>query len=65
MNDEPRSLIDWEVIGPFRRLERIRVPGGWLYRTVHAQSVALCFVPDATKAEPRTEDDGSLPGETP
>jgi len=60
MNDLAREMIEWEVIGPFRRLERIRVPGGWLYRTVHAQTVALCFVPDVTNAAPREEDAGPL-----
>jgi hypothetical protein len=48
--------LDWEPIRPFNHLDRIRVPGGWLYRTVHktvagengvgSSAVALCFVPE-------------------
>jgi hypothetical protein len=39
------TTLTWEAISPFNRLERIRVPGGWLYRTAHGDAVALCFVP--------------------
>jgi hypothetical protein len=40
------TVTTWEVISPFNRLDRIRVPGGWLYRTAHGgDAVALCFVP--------------------
>jgi hypothetical protein len=47
MSDHPK--LTWEVIEPFHRLERIRLPEGWLYRTVQQGAVALCFVPDVTE----------------
>jgi hypothetical protein len=39
------TVETWEAISPFNRLDRIRVPGGWIYRTTHTNAVALCFVP--------------------
>jgi hypothetical protein len=59
MSDRPGT--DWEqVMGhwPHDYLDRVRVPGGWLYRTVYQDdstvgddpsrpvAVAMCFVPD-------------------
>jgi hypothetical protein len=43
MSDD--TVTTWEAISPFNRLDRIRVPGGWIYRTAHTNAVALCFVP--------------------
>jgi len=43
---------DWETLLPFNRLERIRVPSGWIYRTVHGTAVALCFVPEPQPVVP-------------
>jgi hypothetical protein len=43
MSDD--TVTTWEAISPFNRLDRIRVPGGWIYRTTHTNAVALCFVP--------------------
>ena len=42
-------MLDWEPIQPFKRLERIRVPGGWIYRTEQDHAVAMCFVPEVTE----------------
>jgi hypothetical protein len=42
--NEPK--IDWEVLLPFERLQRFKVPGGWIYRTTIRDAVALCFVPE-------------------
>jgi hypothetical protein len=56
-------MSDWELLTDTasNRLERIRVPGGWLYRTIlfgstpigsGALAVALAFVP-LTAEKPR------------
>lgn len=51
----------WEAVGfsgdDSSRLDRIRVPGGWLYRTIiwnasNARAVATTFVPDTKWAGP-------------
>jgi hypothetical protein len=39
---------DWEVIqenGPSDKLERLRIKGGWLYRSYTTGGVAMVFVP--------------------
>jgi hypothetical protein len=47
--DSTETRRDWEPIqenGPSDRTERIRIQGGWLYRTVlHGAQAALAFVP--------------------
>ena len=46
--DPDESMRDWETIqnnGDTDRTERLRVVGGYLYRTVCAEGVALVFVP--------------------
>ncbi len=53
------SKIKWERVDtehgrramePTAYTDRLKVPGGWLYRcivkTVYAQEISLCFVPD-------------------
>jgi len=50
MNDwESITAEDWE--GGGECLDRLSVPGGWLYRTTHcdegrSSATSLCFVPD-------------------
>lgn len=48
-------MSDWQVVtkNNYDRLERVEVPGGHLYRTVHyshgsgdVMGVAMCFVPE-------------------
>lgn len=45
------TVETWEAISPFNRLDRIRVPGGWIYRDLITShdgkilSTAICFVP--------------------
>jgi len=42
------TIRDWESLqnnGDQDRTERLRVQGGWLYRTVLGDAVALVFVP--------------------
>ena len=45
------SATPWEPIHPFKTLDRIRVPGGWVYRSMHEDGVALCFVPMADRGQ--------------
>jgi len=46
---KPPPLNPWEmVINNDHVLERIRVPGGWIYRQFGVECVALTFVPDPT-----------------
>jgi hypothetical protein len=45
------SATPWEPIRPFKALDRIRVPGGWVYRSMHEDGVALCFVPLADRGQ--------------
>jgi len=43
---EPQKLEPWEICAHL--LRRVKVPGGWLYRTTDdstGQAVALVFVP--------------------
>ena len=46
----------WEEVHPVEQgnvLQRIAVPGGWLYRTVVAGGVAMCFVPSPPPEAPQ------------
>jgi hypothetical protein len=54
-NDPPRperasleELRDWEQVqvNETDSTQRLKVAGGWLYRTVLAYAVAMVFVPD-------------------
>jgi len=54
-NDPPRperasleELRDWETLqqNESDSTQRLKVAGGWLYRTVLAYAVAMVFVPD-------------------
>jgi hypothetical protein len=41
--------IPWETVyngGAYEQLERMRVEGGWLYRTKIRTSLAMAFVPE-------------------
>jgi hypothetical protein len=55
MADESKTETrrDWDVVQENAAdvTERLRVPGGWLYRTVtKSGAAALCFVPGAGPA---------------
>ena len=46
----------WEEVYPIEQgnvLQRIAVPGGWLYRTVVTGGVAMCFVPSPPPEAPQ------------
>lgn len=58
MSDKPtlleREINDWEKVsnGLHSWTQRKAVPGGWIYRTVVDDAVAMCFVPDAMAGAP-------------
>lgn len=43
---DPETVRDWEPLqqNVDDRTERLRISGGWLYRTVFQNSVAMVFV---------------------
>lgn len=43
----PREQEDWEMISEGTRgyTQRMKVPGGWLYRTMVYGALAMSFVP--------------------
>ncbi len=45
---KPEEVRDWEPlqVNETDSTERLKVGGGWLYRTVLAYAVAMVFVPD-------------------
>jgi hypothetical protein len=44
----PEELRDWEQVqvNETDSTERLKVAGGWLYRTIAGSAVAMVFVPD-------------------
>jgi hypothetical protein len=54
--DGSTSAPDWEAVverwtpsGSLDKTQRLRVPGGWLYRVRWVGHGSLCFVPDAAQ----------------
>lgn len=49
-NKPGETRRDWEAIqenGPEDKTERLRIQGGWLYRSIKVEGIALVFVPAA------------------
>ena len=47
--DRPETLRDWETVqqdSDDSKTQRLRVVGGWLYRTRAGAAVAMAFVPE-------------------
>jgi hypothetical protein len=44
---KPEELRDWETVqqNETDETQRLKIAGGWLYRTLNNQGVALVFVP--------------------
>jgi len=46
---DPEELRDWDTVqrNETDETQRLAVVGGWVYRTMTAEGVAMCFVPAA------------------